>query len=824
MKKLLFAAAFLLLMQVNAMEISKNGKASAKIKVDEQELKTNYPTPWPYPVFRIAFEDFVKHLELAANTKFNNPSAPNMILLGRAALTDEQLCKEAEMLPYGAYIIRADNHVLRIFGSDATGTICGMYAFLRDHAGIEFHGMDDLFTVLPEPGDLSIGAIDRKVVPDFHTRILCGYYYPDSPGYLWGLRMGTFAFSNKYFLGANHAFYRLFPGARYAKTHPEYYAMENGTRVVPKGNDPTYWQLCFSNEDVIRIAEVAARQAMKQGQICFSLVPNDTTGFCDCPLCRAKQPFRRESTNDFTDVYMDWITRIAASLKKDYPEQYIGIAAYGGTSIPPLNPIPSNVYIAFTPDISQYYDEDYRNKEVRNIREWQAKTTGKNPFGWHAYTGLCSIPPRYFAKHFGKTLQTFHNDYNFISFTGDGFGFWPYSDPQNYLIARLLWDTNLDVNQVLGSYFKKLYGPAASEVAAFYDFLEVCYMRPRKGGEWLKDHSTLAAFDIYSQSDVAMMRQLLEKALRAAKGVPLAEKRVQYLIDKTEPVIQMMEFYHLARKNASGKPDPAEVENCIDAPAKMEAVWKERILSDKRLGEYAFQNYRKDFDYTAGIRKLWRLNMEKHTAKALLLLQKTAPSEFVRLRKKFENDPLKAASIQLATGEAILRENLIDNSGFEETGNEAVHGPEWKSSGVKGWAFWSSSPAAKTGSTEKVVHREQRSAYISGGPGALIFSVPLDFSDGKRIFRFDAFARTQSNQGKPSISIAWGNTAGRMWNRGTYVSNETIPDSQWTHMEILAEAPSDATNALLFLQAENTDGETVWFDDAAFRKVIFRKK
>ena len=824
MKKISLIAVFLLLMQINAMEISKNGKASAKIKTDEQELNARYLTPWSYPAFKVAFDDFVRHLELAANAKFNDSAAPNTILIGKAALTDDQLRKEAEALPHGAYIIRANDNTLRIFGSDATGTICGMYGFLRDYIGVEFPGMDDLFTIRPVPGDITIDVIDKKVIPDFQFRILQGYYYPDSPGYLWGLRMGTFAFTNKHYLQPNHAFYRLFPASKYAKTHPEYYAVSGGHRVVPKADGHGIWQVCFSNDEVAKIAENAARQAMKQGQRCFSLVPNDTTAFCTCPDCSAKQPPRKESKHTFTDVYMDWITRIATPLAKEFPEQHIGILAYSGTAVPPLKMFPENVFVGFTPDISQHYDTDYRNKELGNIQAWRDKASGKNIFGWHAYTGLCSVPPRYFAKHFGKTIQQFHKDYNFASFLGDGFGFIPYSGPQNYLLARLLWDTDLDVAQVLKSYFQKLYGPAAKEVADFYDFLEKCYMRPRNGGEWLKDHNTLATFDIYSSADISKMRQLLKKALAAAKGNQLAEKRVQYLIEKTEPTMQMMEIYHLARKNAFGKPNPAEIEKCIETPAKVETLWQERILTDKNMGGYAIQNYRPDFDYTAAVRKLWRLDVEKHTATALSLLRKTAPAEFARLRKKFETDFLKEALIKLSTREAVVRENRIDNSGFEELGSEAAKGPDWKGTGIKGWAFWTDSPVTKTGSTDKVARNDQRSAFISGGSGALIITVPLDFSDGKRIFRFDAYVKAESAFAVPSIAIAWGNNKGRMWNRAMYVSNETVSPGQWTRLEILAEAPADATNAILFLQAKNADGGTVWIDEAAFRKLIFRKK
>ena len=80
---------------------------------------------------------------------------------GKVALTDDKLKKEAAALAPGEYVIRTTGNDLRIFGKNIAGTICGMYAFLRDDIGVKFFGINDLFTVMPAQRITAINSIDR---------------------------------------------------------------------------------------------------------------------------------------------------------------------------------------------------------------------------------------------------------------------------------------------------------------------------------------------------------------------------------------------------------------------------------------------------------------------------------------------------------------------------------------------------------------------------------------------------------------------------------------------------------------------------------------
>ena len=823
MKNIIFLILSAVTISLNAFDLVKDNKACAVIIADKNELNQKSPTPWQFQIYKMAYDDFVKHLELAAGVKFNNPSAPNHILLGRAALTNDKLKAEAAALAPGEYVIRTTGNDLRIFGKNIAGTICGMYAFLRDDVGIKFFGINDLFTVMPEKKIVSAGNIDRKVKPAFTTRVLTPAYYPLDNGYIYSLRMGTFGFYDQDMMTANHVFFRLFPGSRYAKTHPEYYSVSsNGRSFAPKDGNPTFWQLCFSNSDVKNIVKKHIEENMKAGYLVTSMTPNDSMNYCHCNECASKQPVRVEK-NCFSDIFTSWLAEVSADAAKKYPGKYVGMLAYSGTTHPPLKKIPNNIFVGFTPDVAQHYDRFFRETEIKNIREWHAKTDGTNPFGWHSYVGSCQLAPAYFPHMFGNTLKDFYYKYNFRSFFGDNFGFPPFNEPQNYVLCRLLWDPSLDIDDLLNEYFNSLYGKGGKAVKALYDQLEKSYTRPRRGGKWLKNHSTLEAFNMYNEEDIAVIRTLQKAARIAVKGDPLAEKRLDYLFSKMDIIFNFMDIYIKSSKLANNKVNAKNVEFCIKSLATLEADYKKYILQDNTLASYGVRVYRKNEDYTAQVREYFNRYVSKNIADALAVLAKSNPAEFARLRKFYETDNIKSAALKLMTREAVVRENLLMNPDFEIAGQDAPKGADWKSSGLKNWAYFTQSNLSVPKISSAMVYSGTASAAISGATGTLLQNVKLDFSDGRRLFRSDVYVAVDKAANNASLTVAWGNKSGRLWFAGTYSASAKLEPGKWHHLEIIAEAPENATYAIVHLSGTINDGGHAFFDKAAFRKIIFRK-
>jgi len=84
-----------------------------------------------------------------------------------------------------------------------------------------------------------------------------------------------------------HTFFKLVPAEKYAKEHPEYYALIDGKRIP--STDTYTGQLCLTNPDVLRISnpdgdEVDRRTAERK---IFSVSANDIHKGCECEKCKS---------------------------------------------------------------------------------------------------------------------------------------------------------------------------------------------------------------------------------------------------------------------------------------------------------------------------------------------------------------------------------------------------------------------------------------------------------------------------------------------------------------------------------------------------------
>jgi hypothetical protein len=808
--------------------LTENQRSRMGIIVSPDQLNSMQITPWQHPLFKEAFADFTKHLTLVSGAAFDIPpnDVTGYVRIGRAALVTAELKAEAAALTPGAYVIRTHGNDVLVFGREDVGDISGMYGFLREFAGVEFMGQNEAFHVVPRKDIVLPDAIDITVVPSFLTRRHGGSHHPKDPGYLYGVRCGNFCQSYQYELAPNHSYYRILHPAIYRKEHPEYYALWEGKRADPGPTDHQ-WQLCLSNPDVINHMIAEARKAFADDRrLCYEIVPNDSMQICQCENCRKLVP----PGGSESDLFMSCINQVAKALAEEFPDRYIGILAYGVTNTPPLGEIEPNVFIGYTPDYSQWYDKVFREQELSRMRQWQSRVRDngkKHPAGWHAYeSGGCMLP-RYFPHHYADTMKRMYNEFDVVAYSGDILvGFWPWTGPQNYLISRLLWDITLDPDAVLDHYFTTLYGPAATPIEAFYGLLEKRYFRTRSGGRWLKDWGWgIDPIYLYSAADVKHLRAYLAKAGKLAKDSPEVRRRIDYLSEKTAPILDMMETFSISRRLNSGRelPRVKDVERCIDVLATLEERWKQLIMSDPSLCQYSVE------DIGSGTRQAWQRLVEGELAPAVATLLQARPDnrEVQALYRKFAVSELQKAKVAVARGAAKLGDNTLQNPGFEARGSEHPDGPDWRASGLLNWSYWTQAPQDRLGISTDIKRSGQQSAFINAAGGeCYIALVPLDVADGKRTFRIDGYLyRTDANT-SAKIEVAWQNDQeGRLWRYAGYSTMDLTACNQWEHVELIVEAPAEAQRGQVMLWAESTAASApVYFDDISFTKVSLPKE
>ena len=131
-----------------------------------------------------------------------------------------------------------------------------------------------------------------------------------------------------------HTFLRLVPPAKYFKTHPEYYMLEeNGGR--------NQVQLCTTNPDVIKIVVREVKKFLKKNPNVEIVSVSKSDGgnkTCLCERCKGLDD--AEGTKMASLLYM--VNKVAEEIEKDFPNVSISTLAYQETSKLPKTLRPRN--------------------------------------------------------------------------------------------------------------------------------------------------------------------------------------------------------------------------------------------------------------------------------------------------------------------------------------------------------------------------------------------------------------------------------------------------------------------------------------------------
>ena len=156
-------------------------------------------------------------------------------------------------------------------------------------------------SVIPRIEKLSIpGDLDDTQVPAFVMREPDWYDIRENPEFAARLRVNKpdekFAGFQKFGgvavcwsrLNSCHTFQYLLPPAKYAKEHPEYFALVDGKRKTTPLWGPEAAEPCLTNPDVLRIvtSNVLAYIRQNPGYPIYGVSQNDNwDGYCHCDNC-----------------------------------------------------------------------------------------------------------------------------------------------------------------------------------------------------------------------------------------------------------------------------------------------------------------------------------------------------------------------------------------------------------------------------------------------------------------------------------------------------------------------------------------------------------
>ena len=353
---------------------------------------------------------------------------------------------------------------------------------------------------------------------------------------------------------------------RFHETHPEYFALQpDGTRSGYPS--PTLAKLCVSNPDVAKqwLADVEAQIKHNPNLTIFNTAPNDSygTGHCVCENCKAwdhpdadLRPFYWAGEFSRGPAMSDRDVRFgnecARLLKKRFPNEdyYVSMNAYGNARPAPLKTKPDNNVVVMnvtnnfwkvdTPDkdclVGKTYAKHYADwSKLTKQQVWRPNTG--TPAGWQS--GLPDVPIQ-------RTMESFQFAMNHgcIGVSVDSvLENWATQGPLYYVLARMTWDPSQDWRAVLDDYYTRGFGPAVSDITAYWNLLETS--RNRKVDDYPGEPN--GYLEVYNDAFFKQAYGLLDQAMKkaAASGQKKYRQRVEFLrvgLDHTKLTTELREL------------------------------------------------------------------------------------------------------------------------------------------------------------------------------------------------------------------------------------------------------------------------------------------
>ncbi len=435
-------------------------------------------------------------------------------------------------------------------------TLFAVYGLLEDVFGVRFMKAGPFGEVVPKRDRLEVPRESITDEPFFTDRStgqngLHYYSYPDADAHAalegeadrrsWLLkaRYGT----QKLAAGCHSSHYLEFD-ERFAAEHPEWFALlPNGERGIdtPRGS-----YLCYSHPGVIQAFTDDARayltdqppesRGLTTWNKCgygdeFMVDPHDSYPYCKCEDCQ--RVYEANPDQAFSDVIFPTVAKVAEGVA-DIEGGFISTLAYGPKRQPPTTvTLPENVRVRLCVNGPLYHSmPGMRDEQLDLVERWSERMEGGLALWLYinaarptrTIAGVPQVEPHSIAEFLRAVKPYVKGAYFENESTAQTFRFL-----DEYVVLKLLWDPDQDVDALLDDYFTSFYGPAAAPIAEIYARLEVLWREVYTlyGGDKARFASRVDLWErVYTEDALAGLDTLVEQATALAQGDEAYEWRV----------------------------------------------------------------------------------------------------------------------------------------------------------------------------------------------------------------------------------------------------------------------------------------------------------
>jgi hypothetical protein len=378
----------------------------------------------------------------------------------------------------------------------------------------------------------------------------------------------------------------------YHEPHLMYFAKQlNGSRQwSPLLGDFDRAKICVSNPDVLEQWIDIAKDWFERnpGHLSVSASPNENglSGHCLCDACEALDatngpPVQLISVSPsgqrvlfdhpaLTDRYVHFYNLAAERLARVAPGKMVGGSAYGAWFTPPVREkVQSNILIAVM--AFNHLADSEVGASRRAWEGWSAQTTNLilRPNLHHFGHGF----PLNYAHWLGQMLRhcadTGMQGSNWDTLQHH----WAAQGLNYYVLAKLLWNPEADVDAIIDDYCRSGFGPAAPAIRRYFDLLESQTIRVRSALPNAQAVFSTNAVTLYGDDiTIALVRQL---------------NLARTLVEEDSTIRARIDFLNLALTYTRLQTDVVRAIQLKDWTAARKAIAAKDIFYQAQLHQFA---------------------------------------------------------------------------------------------------------------------------------------------------------------------------------------------------------------------------------------------
>lgn len=362
-----------------------------------------------------------------------------------------------------------------IYGGKMRGSMYGVMSFLENELGCRWY--TPAVSIIPKRKDLTFTWLDHAEKPGIRVR---NDFYFEAFDPTWAARNrmnGTLGFNESrpqpggtenYW--SVHTFYPLMPPAEFYDKHPEYYSLIEGKRIHERA------QLCLTNPDVLKIITGRIKKRMRESPeyLIYDVSQNDWHNPCQCDKCQAI--VQKEGTESGLMIW--FVNQVAEAVEQEFPDKFIGTLAYQYTRTPPNSIRPRNNVVVRLCSIECCFAHDFKScpenaSFMADLKNWSA--LAPHMYIWDYVVNFSHyVMPYPNIKVLQPNIQTLRENNSIgimeqAAYQSRGGEF---SELKAYLISRLLWNPDCDVEKVISDFMYGYYGRAGKSVREYFDLIQ----------------------------------------------------------------------------------------------------------------------------------------------------------------------------------------------------------------------------------------------------------------------------------------------------------------------------------------------------------------